>query len=299
MAGIRLEWAQFGDFDSFDVIRSATSMAGIADIDLPSPMAIGLTTMYYVDTAVVVGTTYYYKVRVNRDGESVVSAEIEVVAMLGDKYWSNVVQLLHFDGADGSTSFPDSSSANLSPVAYGNAQITGEGIIGVGSLLLDGASYAMTSASSLLDLRGIDFTIQVWINATAVSNTPYLMHFYGSNPDRWVVYLDSSGHVSVYTATGGISISTSIAISLSTDTLIEVNMTAAGFLRVFINGVLGYSGTPFSGLGGGTSPRLEYGAAVAFNSNYFIGKLDEPRITRNVIRNTSNYTPLKIPWPNQ
>lgn len=80
MAAIRLEFAQFGHFDSFDVIRSTTSIADVADVDLPTPIATGLKTMYYVDTAVVVGTTYHYKVRVNRDGTSIVSDQIAALA---------------------------------------------------------------------------------------------------------------------------------------------------------------------------------------------------------------------------
>ena len=43
MAAIRLEFAQFGHFDSFDVIRSITSMVGIADVDLPTPITTGLS----------------------------------------------------------------------------------------------------------------------------------------------------------------------------------------------------------------------------------------------------------------
>lgn len=102
MAGIRLEWAQFGDFDSFDVIRSNISMANIADEDLPSPIATGLSTMYYVDTTVVEGATYYYKVRVNRDGTSVVSNEVSVAA---NNLWTpHVLTLaLWLDAKDTST----------------------------------------------------------------------------------------------------------------------------------------------------------------------------------------------------
>ena len=58
MAGIRLEFAQFGHFDSFEIIRSMTSMVGIADADLPAPIATGVKTMYYVDSNVVMGNTY-------------------------------------------------------------------------------------------------------------------------------------------------------------------------------------------------------------------------------------------------
>ena len=81
MAGIRLEWSQFGDFDSFDVIRSLTSMAGLTDAELPTPIATGLLTMHYVDTTVIEGATYYYKFRVWRDGISLVSDEIKVLAL--------------------------------------------------------------------------------------------------------------------------------------------------------------------------------------------------------------------------
>lgn len=77
MAGIRLEWAQFGDFDSFDVLRSKAPM----NINsLPSPIVTNLPTMYHVDTAVVDGVTYYYRVVAWRDGVSKVSGEIRVQA---------------------------------------------------------------------------------------------------------------------------------------------------------------------------------------------------------------------------
>lgn len=80
MAAIRLEFAQFGHFDSFDVIRSITSMVGIADVDLPTPITTGLKTMYYVDSNVIEGLTYYYKVRVWRGTTSFLSGELQAVA---------------------------------------------------------------------------------------------------------------------------------------------------------------------------------------------------------------------------
>ena len=111
MAGIRLEWAQFGDFESFDVIRSNTSMASIADEDLPSPIVTGLTTMYYVDTTVVLGATYYYKVRANRDGISVASSELMVVAhnlkTVVDLIFSSSEKGFAFDFGNINTMFKD------------------------------------------------------------------------------------------------------------------------------------------------------------------------------------------------
>lgn len=96
MAGIRLEWAQFGDFDLFDVIRSDTSLAAVADEDLPSPIATGLTTMYYVDTTVVEGAMYYYKVRAWRDSIKSVSEQIkawatESVVVIWSDFTTNLI----------------------------------------------------------------------------------------------------------------------------------------------------------------------------------------------------------------
>lgn len=96
MAGIRLEFAQFGHFTSFDVIRSMVSMDSVADADLPTPIATGLKTMYYVDSDIVRGLTYYYRVRVRRGSERFVSSELMVLADR-DTHWDKVVSLLHFD----------------------------------------------------------------------------------------------------------------------------------------------------------------------------------------------------------
>lgn len=89
MAGIRIEFAQFGDFDTFDILRSDTPM----DIgSLPSPLVTGLTTMYYVDTSVVDGATYYYRARVWRDGVGSVSSELmSIAATYADNFDSNTL----------------------------------------------------------------------------------------------------------------------------------------------------------------------------------------------------------------
>ncbi|MCH7331827.1 hypothetical protein [Acinetobacter modestus] len=96
MPGIRLEFAQFGDFDSFDVIRSTSSMSSIADNDLPSPIVTGLNTMYYVDTDIVKNQKYYYRVVVWRDGIKSVSEQItawatESVVVIWSDFTTNLI----------------------------------------------------------------------------------------------------------------------------------------------------------------------------------------------------------------
>ncbi|RKG50796.1 hypothetical protein D7V68_02505 [Acinetobacter cumulans] len=77
--GIRLEFAQFGHFDSFEVFRSLTSMAALADHELPAPIATGLKTMRFMDTVDlrnVLDRDLYYRVRVKRGNEVMLSDEL-------------------------------------------------------------------------------------------------------------------------------------------------------------------------------------------------------------------------------
>ncbi|MEG2807541.1 MAG: hypothetical protein RR932_06125 [Acinetobacter sp.] len=78
--GIRLEFAQFGHFDSFEVFRSLTSMAGLEDHELPAPIATGLKTMRFIDQInlkSVLDRDLYYRVRVLRENQSLLSDELK------------------------------------------------------------------------------------------------------------------------------------------------------------------------------------------------------------------------------
>lgn len=93
MAGITLEFSQHGDFDSFDVIRSPTSMIGLANNELPSPIVTGLLTMHYTDTTITEGATYYYKCRVWRGNEFLLSDEISIKAETANDEYAGYVLL--------------------------------------------------------------------------------------------------------------------------------------------------------------------------------------------------------------
>jgi hypothetical protein len=96
--GVRLEFAQFGHFDSFEVIRSLTSMIGIADHELPTPIATGLKTMYYVDSNVIEGLTYYYKVRVKRGTESYLSDELSIFTSKTNNMQGGIEEIITING---------------------------------------------------------------------------------------------------------------------------------------------------------------------------------------------------------
>lgn len=157
MAGIRLEFAQFGDFDSFEIIRSMTSMVSVADVDLPTPIATGLKTMYYVDTTVITGSVHYYKVRVWRGGVSFVSSEIEAYA------FDNSLFVLHSDFL---TDMVDKTGKIWT--AHGDAKVS------TGALMLDGSGdYLTTPASNdyhFNNSEDVTIRFKVKINSFKASN---------------------------------------------------------------------------------------------------------------------------------
>lgn len=129
MGGVVLECAQFGDFDSFDVIKSNISMATTPDHLLPTPIATGLKTMYYMDNSVVEGGIYYYKFRVWRGLESLVSDDVRVLASQHTTYFTLNGTLEDFKGG-----------APLSLIS-GNIMYSDNG------LFLDGATYLRRTGS--------------------------------------------------------------------------------------------------------------------------------------------------------
>lgn len=74
MAGVRLEFAQFGKFDSFNIYRNQTSTS---ISNLGNPIA-NTSTMYYEDFGVEQNNDYYYRVGVIRDQSESMSDEIHV-----------------------------------------------------------------------------------------------------------------------------------------------------------------------------------------------------------------------------
>ena len=74
MAGVRLEFAQFGHFDYFNIFRNSVSTA-IENLEQP----IGTSsTMYYEDLTTEPNNDYYYRIGVIRESIEEFSEEIHV-----------------------------------------------------------------------------------------------------------------------------------------------------------------------------------------------------------------------------
>jgi hypothetical protein len=211
-----------------------------------------------------------------------------------DPFFSSVSLLLHADGTNGSTTFPDNSPIAHTLTANGNAQVsTTLPKFGTGSLLLDGSGDDLSiPASTSLAFGTGSFTMEAFIKTTAFQSC-YIFgqrafggfhmgvladgRFFGISPA-----LNSIAEPSVSMVEG-----TWYHVAYTRDT--------SSIVRIFVNGVVRASNTNTED---GSATGTSYVGQTGFNDRYFNGRIDELRLTKGVCRYTADFTPPIDPFPN-
>lgn len=281
MSGNRIEFAQFGHFDSFDIIRSATSMAGVAEVDLPTPIATGLKTMYYTDTSIVVGQAYYYKARVWRGSVSSLSDEILCISNKDD-YFNAVVSLLYFKD-----NFTDETGR-----VWTNTGVTFSNeapIFGVKSGVFHNAELRSTNNVSL----GLgDFTIEMWSKGSGSLFSKRIPT--GTSNQGFTFFMRGDGRLATWNGAEEIAASTPTNLNELTH---KAYVKYGDRLKIFNNGNKlfdeVYSLTD-------NSYPMQIGAALFSGAavDFFNGLIAMPRITK-MARYTENFIPPNNYFPNK
>ena len=157
---------------------------------------------------------------------------------------------------------------------------------GSGSLVFDGTGdYLTTPFSTLTQFGTGDFTIEFWIYRAAGSVYQTILDTRSSGTGSpWAVLLNSSNQPYILIAS---DLTSSIAVASATWTHIAI-CRASGTLRIFNNGVVGYSGANSTSMMP-TGP-LRIGRTID-NVYDFNGYLDDLRITKGYARYTTTFTP--------
>lgn len=198
------------------------------------------------------------------------------------------MSLLHFEGANGSTTFTDESGKTWT--ASGNAQIsTAQFQFGAASMLLDGVGdYIQTPSSADFSVTG-SFTIECWLRRTSTGRDA-LATKYTSSADGVLFDIGASDELRLIMGTGSFISCNSGATTIPTNTWTHVAGVKDGStLRVFINGTqagtLAVTGTPANNIA-----PLYLGRDPLDTTRDFSGYIDEFRWS-NVARYTGNFTP--------
>ena len=208
-----------------------------------------------------------------------------------DQYYSDVSLLLHMNGTDMSTTFTDSSNASRTVTRGGDPRIsTDEFKFGGSSGEFNGSNtYLTVPASSDFVMTG-DYTIEGWFYPTNKTSGSTIISIWPSggavgacglwlynNKLRWDTRPSNNVTYSLD--------STSI---ISTGQWYNFAIVRSGTTQsMYINGTLESSNTMSDTVGlSNLTPSVG-----RFVSDYYDGWIDELRITNNVARYTSNFTP--------
>lgn len=216
----------------------------------------------------------------------------------GDPNFASVTSLLHFDGADASTTFTDVKGKTW--IGAGNAQLdTALPKWGSAALLLDGSGdYISTAGSSDYSPIG-DFTCEAWIRPSVIGSIGVIASTRGS-ATGWQFQTNADGTVTAgwWGSWSGSFFGLTSTTVLATDTYYHVAWCKSGSTYfLFVNGNLEASGSPVGDYASNTA-TLYIGYDPQFGGRYFQGSIDDFRITNGVARYTAAFTPPTAAFPN-
>jgi len=210
------------------------------------------------------------------------------------------VLMLHCNGEEGSTGFPDDSFSNHPVTAHGSAHVdTVLKKFGTGACTLPASGDYLTIPDHDDWILGTTWTIDYWAYLTAYGYA--IVHYGqdGSHYNTWT-YFDDGVRVQVGAAHGDLNIwrATGANIQLHTWYHIAIvqNGTSEGDFHIFINGVgqdleILYDGSWANMSMPDQTDQLYIGQLGPHSQYYFTGAIDELRVSKGVARWTSDFTP--------
>jgi hypothetical protein len=209
---------------------------------------------------------------------------------------SNALLVLHCDGADGSTSFPDASQYNRTVTAIGSAQVdTAQSKFGSGSALFDAivGDYLSVPDSNDWDFGTSDFTFDFQIRFNIGAGSHGLIEKSYSGAGFLIEYVFTDSTLRFWTGGSLVMFRT---WAPSTATWYHVAIVRSGTnLMMFIDGTqIGTTATNSSSISG-TSGVIAIGEDLTDLANDLNGWMDEIRIS-NIARWTSNFTAPTVPY---
>ncbi len=210
---------------------------------------------------------------------------------------ANTVSLLHMDGTDAATSFPDcAAGSSHSWTANGNAQIdTAQSEFGGASGLFDGTGdYLTTADSSDWDFGTGDFTIDGWVRIPNTTGGTVIGHNEGVNGE-WEVYVNGANNYLAFE--GSFTDATAIQVRNTSNPIALNTWTHFAIVRSSNTLTMYASGTP-NGTQDATGKTLNMiptggigiGARNAGTSLYN-GWIDELRVSKGIARWTAAFDP--------
>lgn len=218
----------------------------------------------------------------------------------GDANFGSVQLLLHMDGANGGTSFPDSSANARTITAFGSAQTsTAQSKFGGASGYFNGGSHLVCPYSDAFNFAGSEWCVEFFVR-WAGGSADVVSRRAGGIVAAWEVKINGSGNI--YVLIGNSNLSTWAFVHTFSGVAVTQNVWqhvavcgSGGTIRAYVEGVA--ASNPISGtvVSVGTQD-LYIGRG---GDSFLTGYLDDLRITKGAARYTANFSPPASAFPDQ
>jgi len=212
---------------------------------------------------------------------------------------ANTKLLIHSNTTMGSTTFTDSSSSAHTLTALGDVMNvapkigTGMGVWD-GQLTSPGPTYIETvDAPGTWAFGTEDFTWDFWVYSDGWTNNETFYEAYAASNDYWEFRIKTGGDLALTSVVGG---STVVNLNFNNANIptgawahVELSRSGSTF-RCFINGTETGDAQTSSGSLGTAARQLKIGRSGRLNT-VWKGYMDEHRISKGIVRHTSNFTP--------
>lgn len=206
--------------------------------------------------------------------------------------------LLHCDGADTSTDFPDASPSNHTVTAQGDAQVdTAQQEFGTGSAVFDGSDSLTVSDSADWNFASGNFTIDMWVRFRTHTLDAAFVGQRTDGNNCYSLHWETSNELAFRQYGAGNTFIISKAWSPANDTWYHVALVRSGDnWYMFIDGIQIGTTTVQAGIMGDFTGDLQIGQGAWTLSHYLNGWIDELRISKGIARWVSDFTPPTAPY---
>ena len=209
---------------------------------------------------------------------------------------SSLSALLHFDGANGSTTFTDQVSSNIwTPT--GAVISTAQSKFGGSSAYFNGSSHLTGPASPLFGFGAGDYTFECWLYSTGGGSDQCLFDTRSASNQGIGIYVVLSS----YSGSPGVANNNAVIagggsrVPLNTWTHYAV-CRQAGKVYGFVGGVLRFTVTDARTYASVATPIIGFNNYTGTQG--YTGYLDELRVLKGVALYTTDFTPPSAPFPN-
>jgi hypothetical protein len=258
-------------------------------------VSTGSTSDSYTLTGLTNGTAYTVRVAgVSAAGTGTYTAASSSITptVALDPFFSSVSLLIQADGS-GST-FVDTSSSPKTITAVNATQSTVQSKFGGKAAQFGVGAYLTVPDSDAVSFGTGNFTLEAWVWTDQSGQEQAILGKWGAAGNEWLLRVETSNRLRFYLSGGSITSSTTLPLNQWNHVAVT---RSSGTVTIWLNGSSVASGSGSDNMD--TSVVLSVGAYKPFSEYvaFWLGYLDDVRITKGVSRYSATFTPPIATFP--